>query len=393
MSTKGVLHLQNGVRKAVAVAVLSVFTVTCAVPATTVFADNISDLQQQQNDLKNQQKDVKKQINAKSSEKKTLTQQLADINKEMNDVQQTIDGLDAEISKTQEKITFTETEISNKQRDYDGRLAIFNQRLKEMYQYGDVNFLEVLLNSSSLTDFLTRFEYMKYIARNDQKLLDDVKKLKAGLEEEQKNLNSMKTSLDVKKQNQVAKSQELATASQKKQDLVAQINAEQDALYDILEDLEAESKALNSKIQQLQAAQAAKNGSTKAPGAYVWPCPSSHTITSNYGYRVHPVTGAKKLHTGMDIGASYGAAVVAAAAGTVIMSQYYGGYGNCIIIDHGGGVATLYGHMSSLVAKNGQTVKAGETIGKVGSTGVSTGNHLHFEVRINGSTVNPANYV
>lgn len=387
------LHLQNGVRKAVAVAVLSVFTVTCAVPATTVFADNISDLQQQQNDLKNQQKDVKKQINAKSSEKKTLTQQLADINKEMNDVQQTIDGLDAEISETQEKITFTETEISNKQRDYDGRLAIFNQRLKEMYQYGDVNFLEVLLNSSSLTDFLTRFEYMKYIARNDQKLLDEVKALKAGLEEEQKNLNSMKTSLEVKKQNQVAKSQELATASQKKQDLVAQINAEQDALYDILEDLEAESKALNSKIQQLQAAQAAKNGSTKAPGAYVWPCPSSHTITSNYGYRVHPVTGAKKLHTGMDIGASYGAAVVAAAGGTVIMSQYYGGYGNCIIIDHGGGVATLYGHMSSLVAKNGQTVKAGETIGKVGSTGVSTGNHLHFEVRINGSTVNPANYV
>ena len=165
-------------------------------------------------------------------------------------------------------------------------------------------------------------------------------------------------------------------------------------MYDILEDLEAESKALNSEIQRLQAEQAAKNGtSTKAPGAYVWPCPSSRTITSNYGYRVHPVTGAKKLHSGMDIGASYGAAVVAAASGTVIMSKYYGGYGNCIIIDHGGGVSTLYGHMSSLVAKTGQTVSAGETIGKVGSTGVSTGNHLHFEVRINGSTVNPANYV
>ena len=186
----------------------------------------------------------------------------------------------------------------------------------------------------------------------------------------------------------------MATASAQKQSLVDQINAEQDALYDILEDLEAESKALNSEIKRLQAEQAAKNGTnTKAPGAYLWPCPSSHTITSNYGYRVHPVTGAKKLHSGMDIGASYGAAVVAAASGTVIMSKYYGGYGNCIIIDHGGGVSTLYGHMSSLVAKTGQKVSAGETIGKVGSTGVSTGNHLHFEVRINGSTVNPANYV
>ena len=214
------------------------------------------------------------------------------------------------------------------------------------------------------------------------------------LEAEKKNLSSMKTTLEVKKQNQVAKSQELEVASQKKQSLVDQINADLNAQFDLLEDLEAESKALSSEIQRLQAAAAAKNGgTTKAPGAYSWPCPSSRKITSNYGYRVHPISGVKKLHTGMDIGASYGADVTAAAGGTVIMSKYYGGYGNCIIIDHGGGVSTLYGHMSSLVAKNGQKVTAGQTIGKIGSTGNSTGNHLHFEVRINGSTVNPASYV
>ena len=110
-----------------------------------------------------------------------MTEQLKDINQQMNDVQQTIDGLNTEISETEEKISFTEMEISNKQRDYDGRMAIFNQRLKEMYQYGDVNFLEVLLQSSSITDFLTRFEYLKYIANNDQKLLDEVSALKASL--------------------------------------------------------------------------------------------------------------------------------------------------------------------------------------------------------------------
>jgi len=359
--------------------------------------NSIGDLKQQQNQLNSEKKDIKGKINEKGQEKRSLTQQLKDINAELNTVEQAIENLNSEISTTENKIAATQAEIENKQRDYDGRMAIFNNRLKEMYQYGNVSFLEVLLQSSDLSDFLTRFEYLKYIANNDQKLLDEVSAIKASLEAEKKELGQMKTSLEVKRQNQMAKSQELETASKAKENLVAQINAEQDALYDILEDLEAESRALNSEIKRLQAeaaAKAAQSGkSTKAPGAYVWPCPSSRTITSNYGYRIHPVSGVKKLHSGMDIGASKGAAVVAAAGGTVIMSQYYGGYGNCIIVDHGGGVATLYGHMSALVAKKGQTVTAGQTIGKVGSTGVSTGNHLHFEVRINGSTVNPANYV
>ena len=388
--------MQNRVKKAATILVLSVFTITCMPPVTTVAA-NIGDLQQKQSDLNSEKKDLKSKINQKNQEKKALTDQLADINKELNGVQQTIDGLNTEITATEEKISYTQGEIENKQRDYDGRMAIFNQRLKQMYQYGDVNFLEVLLQSSSFTDFLTRFEYMKYIADNDQQLLEEVSAMKVSLETEKKNLNSMKSSLESKKQTQVAKSQELVSVQSKKENLVAQISSEQNEMFKMLDQMEAEARALNSEIKRLQAeaaARAAKNGtSTKAPGAYTWPLPSSHTITSNYGYRTHPVSGQKKLHTGLDIGASYGSPIVAAADGVVIMAQYNGGYGNCIIVDHGGGVATLYGHMSSFVAKNGQTVKAGQTIGKVGSTGVSTGNHLHFEVRINGSTVNPRNYV
>lgn len=395
--------MQNRVKKAATILVLSVFTVTCMPPVTTMAGNSITDLQGQQKDLNSKKSDLKGQIQAKTKEKKELTAQLSDINLELNQVQRTIDGLNDEISVTEDKIAYTQGEINNKQRDYDGRMAIFNQRLKQMYQYGDVNFMEVLLQSSSFTDFLTRFEYMKYIADNDQQLLDEVRAMKANLETEKKNLNSMKSSLEVKKQSQVAKSQELVTVQTKKENLVAQINAEQNEMFKMLDQMEAEARKLNNEIKRLQAEaaaraarEAAKNGkavNTKAPGAYLWPCPSSRTITSSYGYRTHPVSGSKKLHTGMDIGASYGAPVTAAADGTVIMSQYYGGYGNCIIIDHGGGMATLYGHMSSLSARTGQTVKAGQQIGKVGSTGVSTGNHLHFEVRKNGSTVNPANYV
>ncbi|MBQ5707420.1 MAG: M23 family metallopeptidase, partial [Peptococcaceae bacterium] len=133
--------------------------------------------------------------------------------------------------------------------------------------------------------------------------------------------------------------------------------------------------------------------SAEAPSKYVWPCPSSKKITSKYGYRIHPIQKVKKMHTGIDVGAKKGTDIVAAAGGKVIMAKYYGGYGNCIIVDHGGGMSTLYAHMSAYVAKEGDWVSQGQVIGKVGSTGNSTGPHLHFEVRVNGQHTNPSNYV
>ena len=379
--------MKNRIRKAVAVVLLSAFTVTCTVPA---FATEVNNLQNQQQQINAEKAGVQSQIKEIKREKTARVQELNKLNSELNSVQQALDTINAEIASTEEQIAFTEMEINNKQRDYDGRMAIFNLRLKEMYQYGEVNFLEVLLQSSSLSDFLTRFEYLKYIANNDKKLLDEVTVLKNGLEEQKKSLDSMKVSLEANKKNQMTKSAELATASQAQQQLVNQINSDLNAQFEILEDLEAESKAIASQIAAIQA----KNkGTTSAPGAYLWPAPSSRIVTSEYGYRIHPIQGTKKLHTGMDIGAKSGSNVIASAGGTVIMSQYYGGYGNCIIIDHGGGVSTLYAHMSKLIAKNGQYVNAGDVIGLVGSTGNSTGPHLHFEVRINGNTQNPRNYV
>ena len=379
--------MKNRVKKVTAAVVLSVFTATCAVPA---FATEVGDLQSKQQQVNAQKAGVESEIKEIKREKTARVKELNKLNSELNAVQQSLDNINAEIASTEEQIAFTEMEISNKQRDYDGRMAIFNLRLKEMYQYGEVNFLEVLLQSSSLSDFLTRFEYLKYIANNDKKLLDEVTAMKAGLEEQKKSLDSMKVSLEANKKNQMTKSAELATATQAQQQLVNQINSDLNAQFEILEDLEAESKALTSQIAALQAK---SKGTTSAPGAYVWPCPSSRTITSEYGYRIHPIQGTRKLHTGMDIGAKSGSDIVAAAGGTVIMAQYYGGYGNCVIIDHGGGVSTLYAHMSKIGVSNGQYVSANQSIGKVGSTGNSTGPHLHFEVRVNGNTQNPRNYV
>ena len=382
--------MKNRIRKATAVVLLSAFTLTCTVPAIAA-GNDVSNLQNQQQQINAEKAGVESQIKEIKREKTERVKELNKLNSNLNAVQQSLDSINAEIASTEEQIAYTEMEIANKQRDYDGRMAIFNLRLKEMYQYGEVNFLEVLLQSSSLSDFLTRFEYLKYIANNDKKLLDEVTAMKSTLEDQKKSLDSMKVSLEENKKSQLEKSAELAVATQAQQQLVNQINSDLNAQFEILEDLEAESKAIASQIKALQAKNSSSN--TSAPGAYVWPCPSSRTVTSEYGYRIHPIQGTKKLHTGMDIGAKSGTDIVAAAGGTVIMAQYYGGYGNCVIVDHGGGVSTLYAHMSKIGVSNGQKVSAGQSIGKVGSTGNSTGPHLHFEVRINGNTQNPRNYV
>ena len=381
------------IRKVIAAAVLSAFTLTCVMPvaAFATNEDEIADLQEEWREIQAEQVQLQAQLDSQKKEQNKLTAQLRQINANLHNAQAAVNNLDAEISNIEGQIAFTEMEIENKQRDYDGRLALFNRRLKEMYQYGDMNYISVLLQSSSLSDFLTRFEYLKYIANNDQKLLEEVQALQKQLDEQHTSLTTMKTDLEAKKQTQVTKAQELETASAEQQRVVNEINADVNATWALLEETEADSKALEGKIQQLLAA----NGDSPAtaPGAYIWPCPSSKKITSPYGYRIHPIQGYRKLHTGMDIGAKKGADILAAAGGKVIMAQYYGGYGNCIIIDHGGGMTTLYAHMSAYVAKNGDWVSAGQVIGKVGSTGNSTGPHLHFEVRVNGKTTDPAAYV
>lgn len=297
--------------------------------------------------------------------------------------------MNIDIANAESQIQVTETEINNKQQDLDGRLAIFNTRLKEIYMYGDVDFLEVLLQSSDLTDFLTRFEYLRYIAENDQRLLEEVKILKQALEDEKASLVTQKNDLEAKKAEHVSRSEELKVASAKQQEIISSIQGDIDEEMAMLDAFEEESNKIATQIVNLQS----KNGTAPSASQFVWPCPSSKRVTSSYGMRTHPIKKTKSMHTGVDIGASSGSNIVAAAPGTVIMAAYNSAYGNYTIIDHGGGLSTMYAHQSAFVAKVGDTVMAGDVIGKVGSTGLSTGPHLHFEVRINGQHTSPNPYI
>ncbi|MBR5518347.1 MAG: M23 family metallopeptidase, partial [Clostridia bacterium] len=201
-------------------------------------------------------------------------------------------------------------------------------------------------------------------------------------------LETDKLALDDSKSSLLASKAVLDSKMAERDAMIQKIEDSQSALEAQLKEIEAEEAAVRAQIARL-----ANGGTTYTGGAMLWPTPSCKIITSKYGWRLHPVLGYEKLHTGVDIGAGYNANIIAASSGKVITATYNSAYGNYVVIDHGGGVCTLYAHQSSIAVSVGQTVSAGQVIGYVGSTGYSTGPHLHFEVIINGSTVDPLGYI
>ena len=302
-----------------------------------------------------------------------LSKKMAQIEKDVKEMQKKVDNLNYMISQTTSEISSTEEKIQKKEKEMTEREDNLNERLKVMYKNGSIGFVDILLGSSSISEFVSNMEIIQKIYQNDMEVLETLKKeheelqeIKATLKERKEKLSAQKTELAADKADLDAKKKEL--------------EAEEDKL-------KAEADRLTAEIVKLM-----DKNSPYVGGEFTWPCPASRYISSSFGNRLHPILKVWKFHTGIDIGCSAGKDIVAAASGKVIMSKVYGGYGNCVMIDHGGGIVTLYGHSSKLLVSEGQTVKRGQTIALVGSTGRSTGPHLHFEVRKNGEYINPMNY-
>ncbi len=395
--------------------------------AVRAVAESSDKLQQRYDNLQTQQKDIQEKLAAASQERTNAQEQFNLIQEQVTNIQSQIDVLSQQITNLNQTIEGYDKQIGKldgnireKQAEIDKNYDLFKQRLRAMYMAGEASEIEILLSSSSFVEFTNRKEMLKGVADHDahliQGIVDDVKSINVSKEM----LGTTKT----KKENDKSKLEEYKSEIQKKrEELEPSLKASEAYLKQTEEDYQSYSDRLRETVGTMDSVQAlisdqrskytnASGGSSKggssggtsnsgstttAPaqpysgGKLQWPLPGFSTISSGYGSRWG------SFHKGIDItgGGVYGHDIVAAESGTVIVSRDLGGadYGKYIIIDHGGGICTLYAHASALLVSEGQTVSRGQVIARVGSTGNSTGPHLHFEVRVNGSHTNPMNYL
>lgn len=343
----------------------------------------LDEIQQKLGEKDAQLEDKKKEI-SNAMERLILTQE------ELAEAKRKLAAIESRQQALSIKIRQNEAALAAKQKEYDKSRSVYKKRLRDIYESGQVNYLDVLLGAADFRDFSSRMYLLQRVIRRDFALIDR-------LEEQREALLQQKAELDdIRKQLAAAHAE-----SQKEKEIVAQKTVERQKLYEQAlaekaqldaeyEELQRNSQEITAMIQRMEQ-EGRMMPQAGGTGQLAWPV--NGEITSPFGWRVHPIWGTQIFHAGLDIGADYGDPVHAADSGTVVFAGWMGGYGNAVMIDHGGGMVTLYGHNSSITVGEGEQVSKGQTIALAGSTGNSTGPHCHFEVRIHGEVVSPLQYL
>lgn len=354
------------------------------------YAEDISSLQGQSNEIVQQLNETNNRLQAVQEEISANMQQLQELDSQMAQSQEQINEINVQVDELLLQITKNEEKLAKTQQEHDNIQGLLDARLIQMYETPQLGLLQVLFESKSITEFLSTYYAMKELAEYDKELLEKVKKQKQEIEITKKILEEKKVQIVESKQTQQKKTQVLANTKTMREYYMSKLSTKEQQLQAQIDEYNLQVATIEAEIKLL-----ALNtiSGDYIGGAMMWPIPGYTRVTSQYGMRVHPITGAYKLHNGVDVGAPTGASFVAAANGIVTKATYNVSYGNMVIIDHGGGVQTLYAHGSEIIAQLGQTVATGDEVLKVGSTGYSTGPHAHFEIRVNGQTVNPLNFL
>lgn len=295
--------------------------------------------------------------------------------------------LDVNIETTEAEIVVKTDELGVMENNIADKNDLLDARLRVMYKTGSIGYLEVLFGAEDFSDLLSRIDMLQKILLHDQNLLKEMKAERDEISAKKAELEDTKEKLVALFDSKSAKQDELEVQLKELVAYKEALKEDEAAMQEVEDQLLDEADQLTSVIKNLEVSE------TYVGGVMMWPVPGNTTITSDFGMRIHPITKVETMHTGVDISAPMNSSVVAAQSGTVIYANWYGGYGKVVILDHGGGYTTLYAHNNNLLVTVGQTVIKGDQIAKSGSTGFSTGPHVHFEVRIDGEYVDPIPYV
>lgn len=354
----------------------------------TALAD---DLEDQLADLQRQAEEQQAKTNEASAKVENVSERLRQIQEELRvataeykEVKGQLDSVEDKISDNTELLQKTEADLKVKNKK-------LQQRVRDIYINGQISYVDVLFGAKDFADLMTRMDVLKRIIKHDYDLIMKVKEEKATVENTRAQLEKDKAEAEVLVTDAQAKKAKVEDKESEQQVLLDQAIYDRDTSERMYEEIMAASQEVANMIRRSQMSSAGYSGAPAGAGGMIWPI--SGPITSEFGWRTHPIFGTARFHSGLDIGGDYGMPIYAAASGTVIYAGWISGYGNAVIIDHGGGVTTLYGHNDSLNVSEGENVAQGQVIAMCGSTGNSTGPHCHFEVRENGEPVSPYGYL
>lgn len=397
----------------------TVLTVT--IGTTGVYAaKSTSALKQQQSSIQSKITDAQSKLNSTKSEQTDAVAELQKLDEQLNQLQSELDVISNNLTETTNKLNTEQEELRQAIVDRDNQYESLKKRVRVMYETGNTGYLSVLLEANGFSDFLKRVEYVKSLIDYDNKLLVSYQNNETVIANNVKSITEDKHNLETLEAEKQSKKDSLDESIAAKNEIVKKLDSDISTYEQQIKDLEAQDTEVQKLIKQAEAeaakqAAAAKTSSSSSKsssssssassssgkvyaatsGQFMYPVPaySGYKPNSGYGYRSSPISGKSEFHTGLDLKATLNTDVVASASGTVIYAGNRGGYGKCVIIDHGGGYSTLYAHNNALVVSVGQSVQKGQVISKAGTTGYSTGVHVHFEVRINGSHTNPYPYI
>lgn len=356
---------------------------------TTIIASSMDELEEEKVNIEKAFEEAQKGLAESREELVVVNSSIKNLELEIVEMKYQIDDLEALLDGKKTEVDDIKLELLDIRVDQDTLYDQAKQRIKVLYEYGNAGYLEVLFDSDDMVDFFNRLEYINRLVEFDLKLFQE-------LDQFEEEILAQESQLEVQEAELIRLTNEANLQKNQLENVVVSKNLEVQNILDdqglyeqMMDDLEEAEKQVDAEIKELIRQSKLKY----AGGKMEWPTPGWYRITSPFGPRLHPIYKTWRMHNGLDIGAGGGTTIVAAASGEIIVAKYNSAYGNYVIIDHGSGYATLYAHCSKLLVAKGQAVVRGEQIAKVGSTGWSTGNHLHFGVQLYGEWQDPIEYI